>query len=796
MNHENEDMRVKPVVSLARAEQLAADHYGLVGTAESLPSERDLNFRIVESGSEQIPFLLKVANPATPIEILELENQAIQLATAGGFSQLKIFRNTDRRFLTPFADENANQCTARLLSYVPGRLLADCNHLDETTLVGIGAALAKLDQALLPLEQNQDARRTFRWNLPEAPFWIKKAIGNQNQAACFSDSQVAILERILEQHEQISGRWNRLPHSVIQNDPNDYNILLDGDCVTFIDFGDLVYSQTINNLAICCAYVGMRPGDPVELMSTVIAGYDQIRTVDETEMSVLFPLILLRLGQSVSIAQIQQQLDPENEYLSISTQPAWELLNQLIQSEPERVRMQFVDRCLQLIAHQEASPDTDKLLERRQKSLGPSLSLSYDQPLHIVKGQGQYLYDQQGRKFLDCVNNVCHVGHCHPRVVDAAVQQMGVLNTNTRYLHENILQYAERLTETLPEGLEVCYFVNSGSEANDLALRIAKCYTGNQDVAVLDHAYHGHTERLIEISPYKFNSKGGKGQSEDVHVFPTPDTYRGMLRDGDLGSSEQAGVEYTRLAEQVLQKASNQRGGPVRLAAFFAESLMGCGGQLPLPDGYLESTYQLVRDQGAVCIADEVQVGFGRVGSHFWGFESQGVVPDIVTMGKPIGNGHPLAAVVTRREIAYAFANGMEYFNTFGGNPVSCAVGLAVLDVLKTEGLQEHARDTGNWLLAQFRELQQKFPVVGDVRGSGFFLGLELVANRETREPATELANELVQQLRGSHILLSTDGPFNNVIKFKPPMVFDQADAERLAMSLDRHLQKLNPIAS
>jgi len=345
---------------------------------------------------------------------------------------------------------------------------------------------------------------------------------------------------------------------------------------------------------------------------------------------------------------------------------------------------------------------------------------------------------------------------------------MAALNTNTRYLHDLRVEYAERLCETLPEPLRVCYFVNSGSEANDLALRLARSYTARRDVIVLDSAYHGNLSSLIEISPYKCCGPGGQGVPPYVHVVSTPDSFR--------GAHASDGPSY---ATEVTEAAHAY---PV--AAFFCESLPGCGGQIVLPEHYLREAYRAVRETGGVCVADEVQVGFGRVGMRFWGFELQEVVPDIVTMGKPIGNGHPMAAVVTKPEIAAAFDNGMEYFNTFGGNPVSCAVGLAVLDAIEEEGLQAHAHHVGSGLKKQLETLKQHHPIIGDVRGMGLFLGIELVRDRETRDPADAEATEIIERMKEHGVLLSKDGPWQNVLKVKPPMVFSEADAELLAAML------------
>jgi 4-aminobutyrate aminotransferase-like enzyme len=358
---------------------------------------------------------------------------------------------------------------------------------------------------------------------------------------------------------------------------------------------------------------------------------------------------------------------------------------------------------------------------------------------------------------------------------------MAVLNTNTRYLHDYLLEYAERLCATLPEPLSVCFFVCSGSEANELALRLARTHTQRKDMIVVDVAYHGNTTTLVEISPYKFDGPGGAGAAPYVHKVPMPDVYRGRYKSND----PQAGRRYASSIEETIRKLEQQQ-RPV--GTFICESLLGCGGQIVLPEGYLQEAYRFVRDAGGVCIADEVQVGFGRVGTHFWGFETQGVVPDIVTMGKPIGNGHPLAAVVTTPEIADSFNNGMEYFNTFGGNPVSCAIGLAVLDVIAEEQLQQHALQVGNHLMDGLRSLMQKHELIGDVRGLGLFVGIELVLDRQALTPAAAQATYIANRMRERGILLSTDGPFHNVLKIKPPLVFTEANADFLVATLDEIL--------
>ncbi|MDQ2929926.1 MAG: aminotransferase class III-fold pyridoxal phosphate-dependent enzyme, partial [Gemmatimonadota bacterium] len=423
-------------------------------------------------------------------------------------------------------------------------------------------------------------------------------------------------------------------------------------------------------------------------------------------------------------------------------------------------------------------------LAKRREVIGGSLSIAYQTPLRVERGWMQYLYDDDGRRYLDAYNNVPHVGHCHPRVVDAAVRQMRVLNTNTRYLNDLLSEYASRLIETMPAPLDICYIVNSASEANELALRLARAHTRRRDMVVLEGAYHGNTTSLIDISPYKHAGPGGTGAPDWVQVAPLPDVYRGEYKADD----PEAGLKYSSLLGDAIDRVHAEGRD---IAGFIAETCPSVGGQIIFPPEYLMYAYELVRAAGGVCIADEVQTGLGRMGTHFWAFEEQRVVPDIVVMGKPLGNGHPIGAVATTREIAGDFNNGMEYFSTFGGNTVSCAVGIAVLDVVRDEKLQQHARVVGEALGPQLRALMERFPIVGDVRGSGLFWGVELVRDRETLEPAGAEASFVANRIRERGILLGTDGPYHNVVKIRPPMPFTVGNAERVVSELTRALVQL-----
>lgn len=428
--------------------------------------------------------------------------------------------------------------------------------------------------------------------------------------------------------------------------------------------------------------------------------------------------------------------------------------------------------------------DTGAALAARRARVGPNVRVGYRDPVQAVRGWMQYLFDQSGRRYLDAYNNVPHAGHSHPHVVEAAAAQLRVLNTNTRYLHDSLEAYAERLTATLPHPLRVCYFVNSGTEANELALRLARAHTGRQDVMVLDAAYHGHSTSMIELSPYKFNGAGGQGARPWVHVAALPDVYRGPYGRDD------AAAKYAHDVGVVIDHL-----GPGRLCAFLAETCPSVAGQIMLPAGYLRQVYERVRAAGGVCIADEVQTAYGRLGTAFYAFEAHGVVPDVVVLGKPIGNGYPIGAVITTAAIAASFDNGMEFFSTFGGSTVSCAAGLAVLDVVEQGGLQAHAERVGEQLGASLRELQQRHELVGDVRGSGLYWGMELVTSRVSLAPAAGEATYVVNRLREEGILIGTDGPLHNVLKIRPPMPFTSADASRLVDTLDRVLSELPHVA-
>ena len=424
------------------------------------------------------------------------------------------------------------------------------------------------------------------------------------------------------------------------------------------------------------------------------------------------------------------------------------------------------------------------ILKTRKKNLSNNLSISYNTPLHMLEAKDQYFFDRYGRRYLDCVNNISHVGHSNEHVHNSMINQNLRLNTNTRYLYDIINEYSEKLLNTLPKKLNKIFFVCTGSEANDLAYRIAQTYTNAQDVFVIDNAYHGHTNSLINLSPYKYNGKGGLGKMNHVHVLDMPDPLRGKWQYQDKNWIQ----KYINDAKNKINVYSKNK----KISSLFVECILGCGGQVILPKNYLKEVFKEIRKNKALCIIDEVQTGFGRVGNNFWSFQDHDVVPDIVTLGKPMGNGHPIAAVITTEEIASAFNNGMEYFNSFGGNPVSCAVGKAVLEVIDKEKLQQNALDVGNYFLNKLKKIKNKNKkYISEVRGRGLFLGIDLIKDKNNLLPNSKLAKKLINFMRNNGVLLSTDGPYENVIKIKPPMVFSKENVNVVCEKLETFFKKI-----
>jgi 4-aminobutyrate aminotransferase-like enzyme/Ser/Thr protein kinase RdoA (MazF antagonist) len=758
--------------ALARAVHAA---YGLEGSLAPVAGENE-NYELRLADGRR--FVLKLAPAGESRARIELEHEAVE-AMAGRASGLALPRLRPARNgevvveLALDDSPGAAPRLARLLAFVPGSVWGRHVPASPSMLGSLGRLAAELALALAAIDR-QAARITHRWDLA-------RAHQHRPALACIEDrARRTLLDDTFERFAACLPDLHSVPHGLIHADLNDDNLMVEeGRLTGLLDFGDALHNPLINDLAIALAYVLLDEPEPWAAGATIVAAYHALRPLSAAEIELLYPLFTARLAVSLITSAQRRRIDPTRAAWFVTEARAWAFMERFGRLDPTDVA-DALARHTGVRPYAERGASAAELLARRGAHVSGAMSVSYREPLKFMRGRGAYLLDERARPHLDLYNNVCHVGHCHPQVVSAGAKQMAQLNTNTRYLTDAHVAYVERLAALLPTQLPVIFLVNSGSEANELALRLARCHTGRQGVWIMDNAYHGHTQTLIDTSPYKFMGAGGRGAPEPwVRVLPTPDTFRGVHRASTPQQREAAGAAYARDVAALLA------GGDTAPAALMAETLLSCGGQVIPPPGYFEAVFAQVRAAGGVCILDEVQVGFGRVGSHFWAFEAQGVTPDIVVMGKPMGNGHPMAAVACTRAIAASLeASGMEFFATFGGNPVSCAIGSAVLDVIEAEGLQAQAADVGAHALALLRELQQQHPVIGDVRGLGMFIGIELV-QADGIAPATDRAREVVNALRRERILTGTDGPHDNVIKIKPPLVVNRQDMERLARVLD-----------
>jgi 4-aminobutyrate aminotransferase-like enzyme/Ser/Thr protein kinase RdoA (MazF antagonist) len=780
------EARVAAPLTTDVAARVAAEVYGLTATIRALPGEYDDNFHLQTEDSRA--FVLKMMHPAREDAFVDMQCRAFtHLAGKAPLLALpRVIPTSKGELYTRVTLEDETSRLVWMLSYLPGTMLAETKPHTQELLGSLGRLLAEIDLALKDFT-HPCTQRFLKWDLSRSN-WARDYLGH-----IADPERRALAKKFLNLFEEEAvPRFPLLRRSVIYGDANDHNALVDlrtKRVVSVIDFGDMHEGFMVGEPAIGAAYAILGKDDPLAAAGEVLAGYHEVFPLQEEEIATFFALMGARLAVSVVNSAHRKSLVPDDPYVTVSEGPAWAALERLATIDSQAALTYFRAAAGKVAPIGGGKPGTgsgavpkkeltfEETLAARKRLLGGNLSLSYEQPLKIVRGSMLHLYDEAGRAYLDVYNNVPLVGHSHPRVVRAIQEQVALLNTNTRYLHDNILRYADRLTALLPDPLRVCYFVNSGSEANELALRLARTHTGREDVIALEHAYHGHTSTLIDISPYKFDGPGGRGRKPWVHVAPIADDYRGKYRRGDA----ELGQKYAAHVGEILSDCKKKG---QRVAAYIAETLPSVAGQIVFPADYLAEVYKHVRADGAVCIADEVQVGFGRLGTHFWGFGTQGVVPDIVVFGKPMGNAFPLAAVVTTREIASSFANGMEFFSTFGGNPVACAAGLAVLDVLRDENLQQNALTVGTQWIRELRELQAKQPLIGDVRGLGLFLGIDLVTDRETREPATGQASYVMNRLREQAILAGTDGPHHNVIKLRPPLCFTLADAKQFTSAL------------
>ncbi|WP_154224057.1 aminotransferase class III-fold pyridoxal phosphate-dependent enzyme [Marinicella rhabdoformis] len=972
--------------------KLLWQHYQLKGELIALVGDCDLNF-LLDTGNKKYTVKLSAENA----EGLNFEQSML-----GHMAEQKppmqtpqLIKNTSQQAITSL--DTPGHKTLRVLTWLSGDLWASYSPKSSSMRYQLGEKAAQLDLALKDFKYTS-ADKVFDWDLAQA-LWV------ETELALLTEDEQQLVMPFVDRFKVHLGAYQELRSQVIHNDINDHNIVVNqqsGEVTGFIDFGDAVKSQLINEVAIASAYAASDCAQPLEAVTEVVTGFHSVLPLTETELAHLYHLIAMRAVVSVVKSKQARTVQPDNAYKNVSEAGFWLFLkrwsnvhpdwaeatfrhacgfdanvnysvlvktlndsrfnlndmmpsqinksrchhpdmsvgsvflgnsadysnfdlidfkiNQLQKCHPDahiaggygecrpfytsdafklqgnqgyeyrtchlgldvwssahapvhapldgevisahinpgdkdygptlivkheinglafytlyghlsheslgispvgkkvkrgdllctlglphenggwspHLHFQIISNLLgnthdfagacrpkdwpimkqicldpmHLLTPETKAPEAqgnENLFAYRQKHLGYSLSLAHGYPIQMLRGDGVYMLDQWGQKYLDTCNNVAHVGHEHPAVVQAGQEQMALLNTNSRYLHPEIVAFTQALLKTLPDELSVVHCVNSGSEANELAMRMAKAYSGGKDVIALESGYHGNANACIDISSYKFDGTGGAGAPEQTHILPLPDTFRGLYQ------GENAAQKYAQHADDVLDALSKDN---KQVAAFISEIIVSCGGQIEPPVGYFKQVYQSVRVAGGLCIADEVQTGCGRVGSHFWAFQRHDVVPDIVTIGKPIGNGHPLAVVVCTSEVAKRFANGMEYFNTFGGNPVSARIGRAVLEIIDKEQLQQQAAEVGQYLIDGLNILKQKHPIIADVRGVGLFLGFELC--NDDKKPLPEHASYLANRMREQGILISTDGPDHNVIKIKPPITFDRQHADEL----------------
>ena len=977
--------------------------WGINGTLSPLNGEYDLNFELKEEQSSS--FIVKVMRIDCKVSFLEMQIKALKEIDRSAFAVPVpvVISSQDKKDFEIIADENGNKRLVWVLAKLEGTIFSQFTPKSEYLLYDLGLRSGEIDLALKNFS-HEALNFEHKWSLAK-PLWIKSKIN-----CLFDKKREKILNDICEEFEAIESPLLTLPFYPIHNDLNDQNLFVSfsSDKKPFIsgiiDFGDMTRGPHICNLAICCAYVILQENISFTNLLALIEGYNKVNPLPAIQLDFLWVLIKTRLAVSVVNSTLMSQKTPEDAYITISQNSAWQFLEsnninceifkakvrvscglppideapkvldflwknksyfsnvvgknllgarylslnvgecdlpenpnkiskieaatlgqpnqnkicpligrylepRLIYSSedfrigkylnsdrrtihlgvdiflPEgtdiyapmdgevfhlAVQPKYLDYGgLLILKHYtdtgevffslfghiakksvkklkigmkvakgsviasignikenggwlphlhlqlalsidglediwpgvanpneitfweqycpnpsyflNLEPSTIRfaplikqdLIENRRLHFAGNLTLSYDEPLVFLRGFKHYLFDQDGRPYLDAYNNVPHVGHAHPRVRLAMNKQLGLINSNTRYLHPTQKEYSEKIVSLLPKNFSIVFLVNSGSEANELAMRLARQYTGATEFITFDYGYHGNTTGAVDVSPYKFKKGDCGGQKDWVHILSCPDSFRKMQPEKEI--------------EMTLDRISKENR---KVAAFISETFPSVAGQIIPKKGVLQNIYGAVRSRGGLCIADEVQTGLGRLGDFMFAFEQQEVIPDIVVLGKPLGNGYPIGAVVTNRKIADSFANGIEFFSTFGGSNLSCTVGLEVLKIVQEENLASNAKDIGCYLIDGLRRLQKTHRLIGDVRGIGLFLGVEIIKDSKTKEPGTEMAHYICNRMQEERILIGTEGPYSNVLKIRPPLTIERKDAENILFTLDKVLSE------
>ncbi|MEX1046130.1 MAG: aminotransferase class III-fold pyridoxal phosphate-dependent enzyme [Actinomycetota bacterium] len=761
-----------PNLSPDEAREVAERYFGVSGPAQALDSERDQNFRITNENGES--FVLKIANPAEDPAVAEMQVDALRHVegTDPGLPVPRVVPTTEGVPIAVVETPTGEKCTARMVTFLEG-VNNDEPALDLAAIRDIGVLGARLSRALRGFF-HPAAGRPLVWDIRRAGELAPKL--EEIADSRWRELVAGELDRFEEVRPSIGG----LRAQVVHNDLYADNVLVDADderrVTGIIDFGDLLHAPLVCDLAVTVSAMMWARPDPFAAAEAAIGGFVSLTPLEPDEVELLPDLMAARLAATVLIGAWRSKLHPENvDYISVGDARAADLLTLFEEIGRPELRRRIAEMATRPPAKPAVVPD-EELIERRRRVLGPMLPLSYDEPVHPVRGEGVWIYDASGRAFLDAYNNVPQVGHAHPRVVEALTNQARLINTNTRYLHESIVELSERLIATMPEGLDTCLYLNSGSEANDIAWRMSVDFTGNEGAIVTEFAYHGVTVASAGLSPEEWP----EGKPVNVSTVPPPDGFRGEHRSGESGWAG-------RFAEYLDDAVASLHSARIEPAMCLMDSSFASDGIFFPPGEYLQGVVQKTHEAGGLFVADEVQAGFGRTG-EMWSFAASGISPDFVALGKPMGDGHPVAAIVTRRQIAERFSESYpEFFSTFGGNTVSCAVALAVLDVLEEEGLMANAAEVGSYLMDGLEGLSHG--LIGDIRGSGLMIGVELVRDADTREAATEETDAVVNAMRARGVLIGSTGPAGNVLKIRPPLPFSRANSDQLLETLDSVLQ-------
>lgn len=810
-------------LSEADAVRLTQQIYGISGHATRFATEKDDTFRI--DAADGARYVLKVSNPGEPLDELDLQVAVMRhvAQVAPDLPVPRVVRSIDGQFVVSIVPAAQERRTARLYTYLEGVPL-DAVRTSARHRYEIGEMLARLRLATASFTHPHE-HRVLAWDVKH----MASLSGLREHIA--DPSHRSLIEQAFVRFAAIAPALARCPTQVVHNDFNRSNIVASLDGPNFvsgiIDFGDTVHTAIAIDVAT--AVMNQFPpdfdansGDDLfDEPRDLLRGYVAHATLSDEELRLIPHLAMARVAARALLTSWRAKLFPENEaYILRFTRAGWEHLRWFMQHDHDTVSNALLDIVCNptstdpsmntssksqqfLQSDAPGAPETDEALrgdmpngfnpakvshldaatqqhiERRQRLLSPSYRLFYAEPLKIVRGEKVYLYDDKGNDYLDAYNNVVCVGHANPGVVDAITRQLSTLCTHTRYMQEPILDYAEDLLSTFNTSIREgqMMFTCTGSEANDLAMRIAMQYTGKTGVIVTSEAYHGNSHVTSSFSP-SLGRKASLGPY--VRTVPAPDSYR--MTPPEIGQ---------RMAEQVALQIDDIRRHGGGLAAFIVDSLFSSDGVFAYPMDALAPVAEVVRKAGGLFIADEVQSGFGRSGTHMWGHERHSVVPDIVTLGKPMGNGYPVAGVVVRPEVVAGFGENMRYFNTFGGNSVAIAAAQATLDVIREERVLDNAQKVGGIVLEGLKALAQKYECIGDVRGTGLYFGVEMVRDRAKKDTDIATALAVVNGLRQRRVLISATGPDASVLKIRPPLVFAPKDADRLLTELDAVLGAL-----